>query len=91
MVIGSLIIKHKLSLSDRDTVEMISENMYMQYFCGLRSFQTELPFDASLFVDIRKRMGSERFDEFNEIVIRRFEKLKPKRKRIIKGDGEDRN
>ena len=91
MVIGSLIIKHKLSLSDRDTVEMISENMYMQYFCGLRSFQTELPFDASLFVDIRKRMGSERFDEFNEIVIRRFEKLKPKRKRIIKGDGEDQN
>jgi IS5 family transposase len=91
MVIGALIIKHKLSLSDRDTVEMISENMYMQYFCGLRSFQTELPFDASLFVDIRKRMGSDRFDEFNEIVIRRSEKLKPKRKRIIKGDGEDRN
>jgi transposase, IS5 family len=91
MVIGALIIKHKLSLSDRDTVEMISENMYMQYFCGLRSVQTELPFDASLFVDIGKRMGSERFDEFNEIVIRRSEKLKPKRKRIIKGDDEDKN
>ncbi len=30
--------------------------MYMQYFCGLRSFQAELLFDASLFVDIRKRI-----------------------------------
>ena len=84
MVIGALIIKHKLTLSDRDTVDMISENMYMQYFCGLKSFQTELPFDASLFVDIRKRMGAENFDQFNEIVIRRSESLKPKRKRIIK-------
>jgi len=46
--------------------------------------QTTLPFDASLFVDIRKRMGAENFDQFNEIVIRRSEDLKPKRKRIIK-------
>jgi hypothetical protein len=30
MVIGALIIKHKLSLTDRDTVPMISENIYMQ-------------------------------------------------------------
>ena len=91
MVIGALIIKHKLTLSDRDTVAMICENMYMQYFCGLRSFQTELPFDASLFVDIRKRMGSDRFDKFNEIVIYRSEKLKPKRQRIIKGKKDDHN
>ena len=84
MVIGALIIKHKLTLSDRDTVDMISENMYMQYFCGLKSMQTKLPFDASLFVDIRKRVGAESFDQFNEIVINRYERLKPKRKRIIK-------
>jgi hypothetical protein len=89
MVIGALIIKHKLTLSDRDTVDMISENIYMQYFCGLRSMQTKLPFDASLFVDIRKRMGTERFDQFNEIVIRRSESLKPKRKRIIKETRSD--
>lgn len=89
MVIGAIIIKHKLSLSDRDTVDMISENLYMQYFCGLRSMQTKLPFDASLFVDIRKRMGTERFDQFNEMVIRRSESLKPKRKRIIKETRSD--
>jgi len=59
MVIGALIIKHKLTLTDRDTVALISENVYMQYFCGLKSFQSKLPFDASLFVDIRKRLGNE--------------------------------
>ena len=91
MVIGALIIKHKLSLSDRDTLDMISENVYMQYFCGLKSFQSELPFDSSLFVDIRKRMGSEKFDQFNETVIRRAESLKPKRKRTIKNTSQGDN
>ena len=38
MVIGALIVKHKLGLDDRGTVAMISENIYLQYFCGLQSF-----------------------------------------------------
>ncbi len=84
MVIGVLIIKHKLKLSDRDTVDMISENLYMQYFCGLKGFQNDPPFDPSLFVDIRKRMGADKFDQFNQVVIRHSEGLKPKRKRIMK-------
>jgi hypothetical protein len=49
----------------------------------------KLPFDASLFVDIRKRMGSKEFDQFNDLVIRKSEVLKPKRKRIIKGGKYD--
>ena len=84
MVIGALIIKHRLCLSDRDTVDMISENVYMQFFCGLPGFQKEKPFDASLFVDIRKRMGKAKFDEFNKAIIEKSEKIKPVRKRIIK-------
>ena len=89
MVIGALIIKHKLSLTDRDTVQMISENIYKQYFCGLQSLQMKLPFDASLFVNIRKRLGSKEFDKFNDLVIRESEDIKPKRKRIIKGEKDD--
>ena len=34
VVIGSLIIKHKLELSDTETVQTISENPYIQYFLG---------------------------------------------------------
>src|SRR5665648_243407 len=31
VVLGSLIIKHITNLDDRETVDQISENMYMQY------------------------------------------------------------
>ena len=83
LVIGALIIKHKMTLSDRDTVALISENVYMQYFCGLKGFQSKEPFDASLFVDIRKRLGNEKFDAFNAEIIRKYqeaEKGKPSKK-----------
>lgn len=83
MIIGALIVKHRLGLSDRDTVDEIAENIYIQYFCGLASFQSGKPFDPSLFVDIRKRMGADKFDKFNDIIIQRTENLKPKRKRIL--------
>ena len=35
MVIGALIIKHKMNLSDEETIWLIAENPYMQYFIGL--------------------------------------------------------
>jgi hypothetical protein len=82
LVIGALIVKHKLKLDDRGTVAMIQENMYIQYFCGYPTFNPSKPFDPSLFVDIRKRMGNKEFDAFNKVVIESSEEMKPKRKRI---------
>ncbi|MBT6999939.1 MAG: transposase, partial [Prolixibacteraceae bacterium] len=38
MVIAALVVKHKLNLDDRGTVQMISENLYIQYFCGMKEF-----------------------------------------------------
>lgn len=49
MVIGALIVKHKLCLSDVCTIETIRENPYMQYMLGLAEFTTERIFDPSLF------------------------------------------
>jgi len=86
MVIGALIVKHKLGLDDRGTVAMISENVYLQYFCGLSSFQTEVPFHPTVFVDIRKRMGALSFDKWNEIIIKKSDELKPEKKRMITKD-----
>ena len=57
IVLGSLIIKHMCNLDDRETVDQISENIYMQYFLGYPSFTNETPFDPSLFVEFRKRLG----------------------------------
>ena len=69
VVIGAVIIKHKLNLSDRETVGQIQENPYMQYFLGYESFRNEKPFDPSLFVKIRRRMGDGIFEDFTQTII----------------------
>ncbi len=69
VVIGSLIIKHLCNLDDRETVDQISENIYMQYFLGYQSFSSEPPFDASLFVEFRKRLGMEKINLINERIV----------------------
>ena len=84
IVIASMIIKHKLCLDDRGTIQMITENIYLQFFCGLKSFTTKPVFDPSLFVDIRKRLGGSEFAAFNKLVIEKSEKLKPHQASIIR-------
>lgn len=69
VAIGALIIKHLCDISDRETILQIQENMYMQYFIGYSSFSNEAPFDASLFVDIRKRLTLEQINEINEKIL----------------------
>jgi transposase, IS5 family len=69
IVIGSLIIKHMCNLDDRETVDQISENIYMQYFLGYPSFTNESPFDASLFVEFRKRLGMDNLNAINEKIV----------------------
>lgn len=69
VAIGAVIIKHMLDISDRETILQIQENMYMQYFIGYSSFSHEVPFDASVFVDIRKRLSLELLDEINEKIL----------------------
>lgn len=66
IVIGSLIIKHLCNLDDREAVDQMAENIYMQYFLGYTSFTNEPPFDASLFVDFRKRLGMDSINSINE-------------------------
>ena len=69
VVIGSLVIKHMMNLDDREVVEQISENIYMQYFLGYRSFSIEPPFDPSLFVEFRKKLGADQINAINEKII----------------------
>jgi hypothetical protein len=69
IILGSLIIKHIYNLDDWETVDQISENIYMQYFLGYPSFTSDKPFDASLFVDLRKRLGMESINVINEKIV----------------------
>jgi len=87
IVIGAMIIKHKLSISDEETVEQIRENAYLQYFIGLKGFQAKAPFVPSLLVEIRKRMGQTVFDVFHEAII---ETVEPRRtKKSVKAIADD--
>ena len=82
IVIAAIIIKHQFGLDDRGTILMIKENIYLQYFCGLKGFTIKEVFDPSLFVDIRKRLGGKEFDKFNKLVIDKSESIKPHQARI---------
>ena len=78
LVIGAVIIKHKLCLSDEETVQQIEENPYLQYFAGLPGFQTKAPFVPSLFVEIRRRMGQDVFEVFHRAIINSIEEKREK-------------
>ena len=80
LVIGAVIIKHKLCLSDEETVQQIQENPYLQYFVGLPGYQMQAPFAPSLLVEIRKRMGQSVFEVFQGAVIHALEEAKEKQK-----------
>lgn len=69
LVIGAVIIKHKLCLSDEETIDQIRENPYLQYFVGFKEFHKEQAFAPSLFVEIRRRMGAEVFARFEQSII----------------------
>ena len=69
IILGALIIKHHEELSDEGTIENIKENIYMQYFLGLPSFKREAVFAPTLFVEIRKRLGLDYWQEINNLII----------------------
>ena len=89
VVIGSLIIKHLCNLDDRETVDHISENIYMQYFLGYSGFTNETPFDPSLFVEFRKRLGMENVNAINERIISIKTGIESARRATISGPEKD--
>ncbi len=74
MAIGTQIIKEKYVLSDDETVEMITENPYLQYFIGLEYFTNQAPMEASVLTLFRKRITPEMLSEINDYIIGRKKK-----------------
>ena len=90
MVLGALIIKHIENLDDRGVIATIQENVYMQFFVGLKEFTNAPIFDPSLFVEIRKRVGASLFDQLNSELIQSFsESIDQKHKGKKKKKNED--
>jgi len=87
LVIGALIIKHTLGLDDRETIETIRENMYIQYFLGLCEYTYNDVFDRSLFTTLRYRMGDDKFDEMTCELIKLVDASKHSQNKTKPHDG----
>jgi len=66
LVIGLLLLKHMTGFSDEDVVEAVSENPYMQVFCGFEQFVTGEILDPSTLTKQRERLGLEFFRELEK-------------------------
>lgn len=71
MALGALIIQERLGLTDRETIDQITENPYLQYFLGLSEYQLQAPFDASMMVHFRKRLSRESITRINDMIVSR--------------------
>jgi IS5 family transposase len=70
LALGGILIQQEYSFSDEETAAMIRENPYLQYFCGMRGYDSGAPFDPSSLTRFRKRFTPEMLGEVNEMIIR---------------------
>ena len=80
MALGALIIKEMLGISDRETVEQIKENSYLQYFIGMESYSSEAAFNASTMVHFRKKIGMELINKINKEIVKNVEDVVSEKK-----------
>lgn len=94
MALGALIIKEKLGISDRETVEQIRENPYLQYFIGLDYYSNKPPFDASMMVHFRQRITVNLVKDVTEKLVkssRESREKSPKKKSERESVGKSEN
>jgi IS5 family transposase len=81
LVIGALIVKHKLGFSGDETIQIIKENPYIQYFLGMKEFTNSPIFDSGLFTSILKRLGIDTFNQMQKEIIEKALNIQLKSKR----------
>jgi hypothetical protein len=64
-------------VTDRELVEQIAENPYLQYFLGLMAYQAEAPFHHSLLTTFRKRFTHDSLGAINEAIARLIADAQP--------------
>ena len=64
LALGACIIQEEYGFSDEETVLMIQENPYLQYFCGYSHYDDKkLPFDPSMMASFHELLTPEVLDE----------------------------
>lgn len=67
MAFGAIYIQQRLGVTDRETVELITESPYLHYFIGMSGYQYMRPFDPSMMVHFRKRIGPDLIKVCNQL------------------------
>jgi len=92
MAFGALILKERLGVTDRELVEQISENPYLQYFLGLSAYQDNAPFHDSMPTHFRKRFSRKSLELINEsiaLTAKEMEEAREKSEERPKSDQEE--
>ena len=89
MALGALIIKEKLGISDRETVEQIRENPYLQYFIGMSTYSNKPAFDASMLVHFRERIDINLVNKINRKIVEQTLEIKEEVVKEKKSESED--
>lgn len=76
MALGSLIIQTRYHYSDRELIEQLTENPYLQYFIGLPGYQDKAPYDYSTLALFRRRISMKLINEVNESLLKAEEDKK---------------
>lgn len=88
LALGSLLVQNKLGCSDRELVEQLTENPYLQYFIGMPGYKAKPPINASTLVLFRKRITMEMLQEVNERMLEgKAAKTDENKKEPPKGSG----
>ena len=77
LALGALIVKERLGVTDRELVEQIAENPYLQYFLGFTAYQAEAPFHHSLLTTFRKRFTHDSLGAINETIAQLIAEAQP--------------
>lgn len=72
MAFGCLIIRAALGVTDRETVALIRESPYLQYFLGFQTFENAVPFSPRSMERFRARIPAARVKEAVKL-LRQFE------------------
>lgn len=81
VIAGLHYLKYLENESDESVVEKFCENPYWQYFCGLETFQHEIPCHPTTLVKWRKRIGEKGIEKLlsHTIDTAKFEGILPEK------------
>lgn len=72
LMVGLLLLKHLYNLSDKTVTNMLDENFYFRYFCGLHwqvfEWSKDKPLDSSTITKFRRRLGKEGMQIIEDLI-----------------------